>query len=96
MRIVCNVEPFDLYQQVYIVNDCGNRFNTPAQVSIQDLPAFIPQYCYSNDIYNVILYGNKKYINGLIKKPIEELIAAEYAEHKNIEIEVLDTAWENI
>lgn len=96
MKVICNVEPFDLYQQVYIANDSGNRFNTPAQVSIQDLPAFIPQYCYSNDIYNVTFIGNVDYINGLIKQPIEELIAAEYSEHKNIEIEVLEQAWENI
>ena len=79
-EIVCFIDMFSMYQKVQY--DDGQE----EQVSLANLPGFLPQVCAAEGINKVHLYGDTIFCNGVADKIKTNEITA-YGEN-NLEIEV--------
>lgn len=64
--ILCNVALFNM--RATIIYPDGSRDAIP----INDLIKYLPQICHHDGVYNVHMFGNKEYIDGLIGQMIAE------------------------
>ena len=63
-KVVCNFNMFDIEQTVLIYADDST---TPiVKCSMEDLGKTITDICFSNNINNVHLFGNAKYIEAIL------------------------------
>lgn len=90
MKLICKIEPFDYLQSVYMATTENSILKEIAQLPLNDLIAYVPEYCFSNNIDNVLLMGTPTiFAENSLKTPIEEYIAQNY-NNKNLKIEVIE------
>lgn len=87
MILVCNVEPFNHYQDVYLVNNEEAIISDVGKIKLTALYSFIPAYCYDNNIEKVRLCGNAQYNEG-IKNQIEMVEETQFSDRKKLIVEV--------
>lgn len=91
MILVCNVDPFRQYQDIYLVNDEGNEnsiLSNVGQMELTSLYSFVPSYCHRNDIEKVKICGNTAYNQG-VKDQIEMVEKTQFSNNKKLIVEVV-------
>ena len=66
MTIFCKPELFDLHQHIYIIDNKGGQSMT-ALSTIEDLPKTLFSLCYSKNIFDIHLVGNKSYLDPIVE-----------------------------
>lgn len=85
-KIACNVELFDTHFNVFVYK---NGFITQKRIPAANAHAGLIELCHQEQIYNLSLSGNKKFLDGFI----EEIYSAEttlYGKTGKINIEVIE------
>lgn len=74
--IVVQLHTFALYQDIIVFND-NKEILTRTKASIKDMPEVISQLAETHQIYDIKIFGNKKF-NANIKDKIENCYIAKY------------------
>lgn len=72
MKIYSHIEPFDLEQNVYLIDDYNRIINSIGKFPLVTLNAVLVEYCKAHNVHEICFSGNEDYISKLIKEPIEE------------------------
>ena len=86
-KIFCNINLFDLHQQVYLIDTDANKEDCIGLTELDKIPEMICSLCDNKKVYKVILSGNKEY-NNKLSNNILEYSKMNY-NNNNIEIEVI-------
>lgn len=81
MKILCDVQLFLKEQNVYLYSEGGVK--EIAKIPLESLGETLPILCYNQGVYNLVLSGNKQYVNDLVKEIYTNEMAT-YAENKII------------
>lgn len=78
-KIVCNIDlGLGLQHVYYFKND---KQISEESIAFSDLVNYLVATCYQDNIYNIHLFGNQKYLEGIIEQiSIEE--QTKYSTHK--------------
>ena len=84
-KIVCNINMFDLNQHIILVKDNGTSEEITTS-TINNLGDLIVASCSKFNLNKIHLFGDKKYIDGII----ENILSINSSKYKinNIELEV--------
>ena len=66
-ELICTIHLFDLHQYVLLNDGSEPPYKEIAITSLDSLAEVLPQMCDRHDIYNVHLFGNENYIDGLVQ-----------------------------
>lgn len=86
-KIVCNIEMFDLYQSIQIIDTDTNKVEDVVRVTQNDLKETLALISYQNKIPQIVLHGHP--FGEYLAKDIIEYSKSKYGENEiNLEIEV--------
>lgn len=87
--VFCNLQPFDMVQQVYVINDKGKVMDN-FTCSFDDMIETIPMFCKDNQINKIYLVGITDYVCE-VKNRMLEFCKSNYGyETLNLDIECGD------
>ena len=87
MILICNIEPYQYTQELYLAQDGGQPVEHIASVDLAELYDFAASYCHSNGISTIKLFGSPQY-NEMVAQQIKKIDKSSYSDQEPITVEV--------